>query len=690
MKLSLSSKIKLLVFTAVLVVAVAICAVSSLIFKKELSGFAHTEILSAYSGVQKHLTELQDSASGYAAFIASRPDLIDALASGDVKKVTALAKNSMAWLGTNFVVITDGSGTVVARGQNSNKGDGILKRSCVAQALDGVGVTGFEVDGETPFSLSASFPVYRNGKIIGAAIVGFDLSTEGFVDSVKNNYASDCAIFVADSCVSSTIVVDGKRSTGMKLADAKILEGLRGVKAEYVGYATIGKKSWDTAYWPVADLDGKTVGTFSVAKDLGLIEKVLSDLFLWSLIITVVIGLSIILVSSLYIRRLLLPIRRTTLMLKDISEGSGDLTKRLAVTTTDEIGTMSSYFNKTLDTVKDLIVEINRQAVTLADIGGDLASNMEETASSVHQIRANIDSVKNQTHNQAASVTETNSAVGQIRKNIENLNDFVGQQSRHVAQSSSAIEQMLANIASVTASLVHNAKNVQELADASTKGKDDLANVAEVVHEISKDSESLIEISGIIESVASQTNLLAMNAAIEAAHAGNAGKGFAVVADEIRTLAESSSTQSKTISSVLLTIKKSIDRISDASDVVQRQFVEIDARIKKMSELEDSIRRAMEEQGTGSKEVLESIGRLNDITSLVRKSSDEMLSGSNEVSTESANLGRITDEVSGSMTEMASGIGQITAAMQEVNRITQSNKDSIDALNREVGKFKVV
>jgi methyl-accepting chemotaxis protein len=147
-----------------------------------------------------------------------------------------------------------------------------------------------------------------------------------------------------------------------------------------------------------------------------------------------------------------------------------------------------------------------------------------------------------------------------------------------------------------------------------------------------------------------------MNAAIEAAHAGEAGKGFAVVADEIRKLAESSADQSKTVSASLARIKDAMDRINASTGVVLRKFEDIDSKIRTVAEREQVIRNAMDEQSSGSKEILTAIGELNEITGQVKSGSDEMLAGSREVILESANLGRIAEEVAGGMNEMAAGV----------------------------------
>ncbi|WP_461252397.1 methyl-accepting chemotaxis protein, partial [Treponema sp. R8-4-B8] len=144
-------------------------------------------------------------------------------------------------------------------------------------------------------------------------------------------------------------------------------------------------------------------------------------------------------------------------------------------------------------------------------------------------------------------------------------------------QASTAIEEMVANISSVTNTLVSNTANVNTLKEASEVGRGGLQEVATDIQEIARESEGLLEINSVMENIASQTNLLSMNAAIEAAHAGEAGKGFAVVADEIRKLAESSSDQSKTIGTVLKKIAESIKQITSSTENVLARFEAIDS-----------------------------------------------------------------------------------------------------------------
>ena len=400
--------------------------------------------------------------------------------------------------------------------------------------------------------------------------------------------------------------------------------------------------------------------------------------------ICAVLGIAIAFIAG---RSIAKPMVSMAVVMKDI--GQGNLTKRINLTSKDEIGDLSHDINTTLENITNLIKTIKKESEILSGIGSTLAGNTTRSAEAVSQITSTIQTVKNQAINQSASVTETNATMEQITLNIDKLNGHVENQSASVSQSSSAIEQMLANIQSVTNTLIKNAENVNELMDASEVGRGGLSDVAADIQEIARESEGLLEINSVMENIASQTNLLSMNAAIEAAHAGEAGKGFAVVADEIRKLAESSGEQSKTISTVLKKIKESIDKIIRSTNNVLGKFEAIDSRVKVVSDQEENIRNAMEEQGTGSKQILEAVGQLNEITTQVKNSSQQMLEGSKEIITEGRNLEKVTQEITGEMTEMVKSSDQISVAVNEVNTISGQNKEIIDNLVIAISRFTI-
>jgi len=416
---------------------------------------------------------------------------------------------------------------------------------------------------------------------------------------------------------------------------------------------------------------------------MGEIRRMTTILLILGVMILLVVTVIIIFIS----RSITAPLKKMEGVFEFV--GNGDFTHNIEAKGNDEIGNIGRSLNTTLNKIKDLIKTIKTEAVELSELGTELSSNMNETAAAVNEITANIQSIKGRAINQSASVTQTNATMEQITVNINKLNDQVEKQTQSVAQSSSAIEEMLANIQSVTQTLVKNMENVNQLEAASEVGRNGLQEVSQNIQEITRESEGLLEINSVMENIASQTNLLSMNAAIEAAHAGEAGKGFAVVAAEIRKLAENSSVQSKTISTVLKKIKGSIDKITLSTSNVLQKFEAIDGHIKTVSDQEENIRNAMEEQGQGSKQILEAIGLLNDITRQVKSGSHEMHEGSTEVIREGKNLEIITQEITGGMNEMATGADQINIAVHRVNELTVSNQDKINILTKGVARFKV-
>ena len=212
-----------------------------------------------------------------------------------------------------------------------------------------------------------------------------------------------------------------------------------------------------------------------------------------------------------------------------------------------------------------------------------------------------------------------------IKTMMEQLSGNVTEQAAAVTESSTAIEEMIANIRSVTNTLSKNRVNVKDLQEASGAGHTSLNGIAADIQEIARESESLLGINSLMQNIATQTNLLSMNAAIEAAHAGERGTGFAVVANEVRKLAESSAVQSKTISTVLKKIKGSIDKIRKSTETVLNRFDAIEDGVKTVAAQENSILKAMEEQGQGSKQILQAIGQLNEITNRVKEDARKMV-----------------------------------------------------------------
>ena len=406
------------------------------------------------------------------------------------------------------------------------------------------------------------------------------------------------------------------------------------------------------------------------------------------LIIGIVILTASLIVVYLIAYQMIKPIQVAVAALKDIAHGEGDLTVRLPVFGNDEVTHLSTYFNETIEKIALSIRTVGSNSESMQEIGEELALNMNETASAIHEISANIDGVKQQALTQAASVTETSATIDEILRTIRRLNESIETQAASVAQSSASVEEMVANIVSITKTLENTDSVIKKLASATGDGKETVATANTVTQKIAEESGSLLEASSVIQHIASQTNLLAMNAAIEAAHAGEAGKGFAVVADEIRKLAEDSASQGKAITATLKTLSGEIEMLSASSRTAEEKFSTIFNLSEQVKSMSDRLTEAMREQENGSREVLTAIKSINTVTIDVSDGSAEMLRGGEGVAEEMNKLNDLTRIITDSMNEMAVGAVQINNAVQEVNEITQKNKHSIEELALEVSKFK--
>jgi len=521
------------------------------------------------------------------------------------------------------------------------------------------------------------------------------------IDELSTDLNIAATVFIKDGDdyrrITTSIVDDsGKRAVDTKLGTTSAAYPSIQSGKSYSGEAVILGKKYLTEYRPIFAAGSKNViGILFIGNEMTGINKVISNNIVGQIkiiaLFAVVILLISILVNTLSYKFILLkPINTAAGMLMEIAEGEGDLTKRLNVKSKDEIGDMAMYFNETFENIRNLIGTIKHKVNALTNTGLELSTDMEKTGVAVSQISTQFDSMKGLVAQQEQEANEAAKASDEIKNNIENLNRLIEEQSDRVNTSSSAVEEMTANINSVTKTLVENGKNVSALADASEIGKTGLQTVAQEIHEIAQESEGLLEINALMNSIAAQTNLLSMNAAIEAAHAGEAGRGFAVVADEIRKLAESSSGQSKTTAGMLKKIKASIDNITKSSNDVLDRFGAIDSGVKTVAEHEQNIRNAMEEQETGGRQILESVGRLKDITVSVKKGAEDMAQSGGDVVNKTGEFIKISNKVVEGMNQIVSGaMTQIKIAVENVNEMNDENNRNFDDLKKETEKFKV-
>jgi len=473
-------------------------------------------------------------------------------------------------------------------------------------------------------------------------------------------------IFISDQSDYRRITTSIKDDSGKRAVDTFLgpkSAAYPNIRAgnEYIGNAVILGKNYLAAYYPLFQpFTNDVIGILFIGIEMSSIENSISQYSNIAIIRILIIAAGLIVISILLTsygskRFIVTPIINVARVIKIVAKG--DLTYKTDVNTNDEIGDLANDFNLMVTKMRELIGTMRQKIDGLTNTG--------------------FDSMKSKMNKQEESAAEADRAVRKIKDNIDNMNRQIDEQSASINTSSSAVEQMTANIHSVTNTLVKNSENVKELTEASENGKVGVQAVAEKIQEIVRQSEGLLEINSVMENIASQTNLLSMNAAIEAAHAGEVGKGFAVVAGEIRKLAGSSSDQSKSTANMLKKIKASIDGITASSNDVLSRFNIIDEKVQTVSIHEENIRNAMEEQEIGGRQILDSMSRLKEISVKVKDSVGEMHESGDNLKRQTSDFIKISNESMSGMNDIVNGaIKEIKSAVMIADDISVDNSNN--------------
>ncbi len=373
----------------------------------------------------------------------------------------------------------------------------------------------------------------------------------------------------------------------------------------------------------------------------------------------------------------------------DIASGEADLTKRINISQNSEIGRVVDGFNLFTKKLQDIVTSLKESKNDLYGAGQELTESTSDTSSSIIEIISNIESMERFIGNQTDSVNQTAGAVNEIASNIESLSRMIEGQTNAVTHASAAVEQMIGNINSVNNSVGKMAYEFNKLEEKANSGVEKQEDVNVKIQIIENESKALQEANSVISSIAAQTNLLAMNAAIEAAHAGEAGKGFSVVADEIRKLSETSSSQSRTIGEQLQKITASISDMILASQAAGASFVEVSTGINNTNNLVQEIKSAMQEQGEGSKQISIVLNNMNDSSNEVKSSSLEMSEGNKTILDEIKHLQDATLSMKEGMNEMSVGAKKINETGAALSALSHKMEDSINRIGEQIDQFKV-
>ncbi|MDR0377485.1 MAG: methyl-accepting chemotaxis protein [Spirochaetaceae bacterium] len=374
--------------------------------------------------------------------------------------------------------------------------------------------------------------------------------------------------------------------------------------------------------------------------------------------------------------------------LENLSSAKKDLTRRISICSVDEIGTIAGMVNSFCETMGAGIRDIKDGQGDLSASGVKLEANASGMASSLARISETVEEVRTQTEEQLRSASESSAAVRRITRVVESLDNAISVQAASMSQASSAVEEMVGNITSIGGVTEKMARQFKTVGEAAAEGGAIQKESGDKINEIVGQSQALQEANRIIATIAAQTNLLAMNAAIEAAHAGDAGKGFSVVADEIRKLAETSSRESHKISAELKQIVETINGIVKNAKFAEDSFVQVSARVTETGMLVQEVNNAIREQKEGAGQVMTALKEMNDVTSKVRTGSKEMSEGNESMLKEIGSLQARAQETAGVVSQMADGIKTANAGAQEISGLALHNHAVISRISQIIDSFK--
>ncbi len=656
-----SIKVKLILFAIMLtVVAVLAALVPALyLFSQYNNHIATEQVQAGMKGLTITLKDYQKNALNFGAVMASHPGVIKAIKDKDAVAVLEKLGPLLTRANIDFATVTDEKGIVIVRTHEQKKGDSVTNQENVKHALRGEYYAAIEPGTVVKFSARAGTPVKdADGRVVGVISAGYYLSNDIVVDRIKETFGTDVTLFLGDTRVATTIMQGDQRALGTALheqiANIVLKEG-----QEYAGEAEVIGKPYITAYTPLLGPDNKPMGALFVGKDITALNAERNKVAMAAGGVSLVVVLLVSIVAVVVAHKITKPILTVVTATEWVA--AGDLTRPVAVTANDEIGSLAGGYNKMIERLKGLITNVNTSVTTLTTASAALTASGEQSAQAVQQVAATIADMARGAEQQRQSIAETSGVVAQI---VAGLDDVASN-----AQQAAARANRTTDAAKQGSNVVDNALKQMETIETA------VVNSAQEVARLGERSGEIGSIVSTIAGIAGQTNLLALNAAIEAARAGEQGRGFAVVAEEVRKLAEQSQEAAKQIAALIGEIQTDTDKAVAAMSGSTREVKAGAEVVASAGHVFSDIRALITELST----------EVNQIAAVSR----QMAGGSQQIATAMGNINQVSQAAAAQAQNVSAVTEEQAAFMEELAVSSQTLAQMAHELQLAVSKFKI-